>query len=420
VSLTVSSKSEKSASLVALDWLNYFLSVMRGGMGPYIVIYFGYKGFSASQIGIMIATLALTNALCHIPAGQLVDTCTRRRALMVLAMLLIALSIVSIMFFQSFQLIELIMVILGIASALIPPILGALSLGLVGHSYIANRLGRNDAFNHAGNVSIALIVGLSGLFLPVPHMLWLFVALCPMVAFFVLAIKHTDINNDWARGMQTKGPAESTQAVSWKILLTNRDLIIFLFAVLLFHLTNSALLPVVIQKIIKCCPNVAANTIPLWSTSCIMMAEVVMIFSAIFTGKLANQGRKNLFLASYAFVALRAFIFALAVQPFILVSSQFFDGMSAGIYGVIGLTILTDLTAGTGRFNLSQGIFNAFTAIGIAASNYLAGVLIDSVGFSSTCFISAAVTFITLLLAAKLIPETKDRPPVAVSSLQNA
>jgi predicted MFS family arabinose efflux permease len=143
------------------------------------------------------------------------------------------------------------------------------------------------------------------------------------------------------------------------------------------------------------------------------MAEIVMIYAAILAGRLASKGRKNLFLASYLFVALRALIFAVIMQPFILVAAQSLDGMSAGIYGVITLTMLSDLAYGSGRFNLSQGIFNAFTAIGIAASNYLAGILIDTVGFSSTCFISAVVTFISLVLVAKLMPETKDRPPVS-------
>jgi predicted MFS family arabinose efflux permease len=89
--------------------------------------------------------------------------------------------------------------------------------------------------------------------------------------------------------------------------------------------------------------------------------------------------------------------------------------MSAGIYGVMGITILSDLAYGSGRFNLSQGIFNAVTAIGVAASNYLAGVLIDALGVSSTCLIAAAVTFISLLLVVKLMPETKDRPPLSAT-----
>ncbi len=380
-------------------------------MVPYMVIYFSHNGFSASQIGIMIATLALTNALCHIPAGQLVDMYRHRRWLMVLALLLIAISILAIMFSHSFQSVLFIQVILGIASAIIPPTLGALSLGLVGHDGIAARAGRNDAFNHAGNVSIALIVGIGGLFLPMQYMLWLFIMLCPLCALAVLTINDKDINEDWARGITAAEKANNIQAINLKILLTNRDFIVFIAAVLLFHLTNSALLPVVIQKIVKACSAGAANTIPLWSSSCIIVAEVVMIFSAIITGKLANKGRKYLFLASYLFVSLRAVIFALIMQPVLLVAAQSLDGMSAGIYGVMGITILSDLAYGSGRFNLSQGIFNAVTAVGVAASNYLAGVLIDALGVSSTCFISATVTFISLLLIAKLMPETKDRPP---------
>ncbi len=382
-------------------------------MGPYMVIYFSHIGFSASQIGTVIATLALTNALSHIPAGQLVDKCERRRELMVTAVLLIALSILAIMYCHNFEFVLLVQVLIGVASALIPPVIGAISLGLVGHDDIAVRAGRNDSFNHAGNVSVAATIGISGMFLPMSSMLWLFIALCLFTTAAVLTIRHKDINEAWAKGLHITGQAEKVNPVGLKILLANRDFIIFLFAVLLFHLTNSALLPVVIQKIIKVCPAVTVKTIPLWSTSCIIMAELVMIFSANLAGRLANKGRKNLFLSCYLLVALRALLFAIIMQPVLLVSAQFLDGMSAGIYGVVCLTILADLAYGSGRFNLSQGIFNAFTAIGIAASNFLAGILIDTLGFSSTCLIATFVTLITFVFLTKLIPETKDRPPLS-------
>ncbi len=382
-------------------------------MGPYMVIYFSHIGFSASEIGSIIAVLAISNALSHIPAGQLVDKSEYRRELMAIAMLLIALSILAIMYVHDFEFVLGIQIPIGIASALIPPTLGAISLGLVGHNGIAKRAGRNDSFNHAGNLTVAGIIGISGMFLPMASMMWLFIILCMISILVVLFIKYTDIDSAWAKGIHTSGKQENVKPIALKVLLTNRDFIVFVIAILLFHLTNSALLPVVIQKIIKVCPEVTPKTISLWSTSCIVMAELVMIFSANLAGRLASKGRKNLFLSSYLLVALRAFIFALVIQPVLLVSSQFLDGLSAGIFGVVSLTILSDLAYGSGRFNLSQGIFNAFTAIGIAASNYIAGVLIDTLGFSPTCFIATAVTLVTFVLLAKLMPETKDRLPLA-------
>jgi MFS family permease len=139
------------------------------------------------------------------------------------------------------------------------------------------------------------------------------------------------------------------------------------------------------------------------------MAELFMIFSAILAGRMAIKGRKSLFLICYVLVALRAFIFAAIMQPALLVGAQFLDGLSAGIYGVIGLTMLSDIVYGSGRFNLSQGFFNAFTAVGIAASNYLAGILIDKLGFTATCLIAALTTLISLVFIVKFVPETNNR-----------
>jgi hypothetical protein len=49
-----------------------------------------------------------------------------------------------------------------------------------------------------------------------------------------------------------------------------------------------------------------------------------------------------------------------------LVSLQIFDGIGAGVFGVMLILMIGDLTRGSGRFNLGQGI--AMTAVGIGAA----------------------------------------------------
>jgi hypothetical protein len=44
----------------------------------------------------------------------------------------------------------------GIAAAMMPPAVAAITLGLVKQKGYAHQLGRNEAFNHAGNVTAAL------------------------------------------------------------------------------------------------------------------------------------------------------------------------------------------------------------------------------------------------------------------------
>src|ERR1035441_5235923 len=46
----------------------------------------------------------------------------------------------------------------------------------------------------------------------------------------------------------------------------------------------------------------------------------------------------------------------------LLVSSQIMDGVGAGIFGVVSVLVIPDLTRGTGRFNLTLGAIT--TAVG--------------------------------------------------------
>ena len=48
-------------------------------------------------------------------------------------------------------------------------------------------------------------------------------------------------------------------------------------------------------------------------------------------------------------------LYCLSVNPVYLVAVQLLDGIGAGIFGVVSVLVVADLTRGTGRFNLTQG-----------------------------------------------------------------
>src|SRR5207244_3344839 len=53
-------------------------------------------------------------------------------------------------------------IVIGLASAIFPPAIAALSLGLVGRENLAARVARNEAFNHGGKVTLAAIAAWVG------------------------------------------------------------------------------------------------------------------------------------------------------------------------------------------------------------------------------------------------------------------
>src|ERR1039457_6750498 len=67
---------------------------------------------------------------------------------------------------------------------------------------------------------------------------------------------------------------------------------------------------------------------------------------------------------------------------------QILDGVGAGIFGVVSVLVIADLTQGTGRFNLTLGAISTAVGIGASLSQGIAGssciILVPTRGFSSS------------------------------------
>ena len=66
-------------------------------------------------------------------------------------------------------------------------------------------------------------------------------------------------------------------------------------------------------------------------------------------------GRKPLLLIAFGTEALRGVLFAIVTDPSLMMVVQLLDGITGAIMTVLTILVITDLTAGTGRFNLAQG-----------------------------------------------------------------
>ncbi len=66
-------------------------------------------------------------------------------------------------------------------------------------------------------------------------------------------------------------------------------------------------------------------------------------------------------------------LYTLSDRPAALIAVQCMDGLGAGIFGVVGVLIVADLTKGTGRFNAAQGAIATAQGCGAFLSNYVAG-----------------------------------------------
>ena len=80
-----------------------------------------------------------------------------------------------------------------------------------------------------------------------------------------------------------------------------------------------------------------------------------------------SWGRKPVFLIGFAVLPVRGLLYCLSVNPYYLVAVQLLDGIGAGIFGVVSVLVVADLTRGTGRFNLTQGALATATGVGAGA-----------------------------------------------------
>src|ERR1700731_1016702 len=73
-------------------------------------------------------------------------------------------------------------------------------------------------------------------------------------------------------------------------------------------------------------------------------------------------------------------LFALVGSPYLIVTAQVLDGISAAVLGVTIPLIVADIMRGTGRFNFGLGIIGSAVGIGAALSTTVAGYVVDHFG----------------------------------------
>jgi len=110
----------------------------------------------------MMTIGGLAGMVATAPLGALVDNMHAKRGMLAAGALAIVAASLAGLVFQGFAAVSITQVVTGIAGAAIGPAVTAVTLGLVGQAGFAEQNGRNQAFNHAGNVTAAAFAGKLG------------------------------------------------------------------------------------------------------------------------------------------------------------------------------------------------------------------------------------------------------------------
>ena len=87
-------------------------------------------------------------------------------------------------------------------------------------------------------------------------------------------------------------------------------------------------------------------------------------------------------------------------------TAQFLGGISAAAVTVLTILVITDLTTGTGRFNLVRGSVGTLIAIAASISTTATGFIFQELGHWEGFLILAAASAIATALLWAAMPET--------------
>lgn len=397
----------------ALDTANFFLADVRDGLGPYLAIYLlTTLHWNAQNIGIAMSVMGIATVIAQTPAGALVDRTRRKRVYSIVASLLIAFAAIITITVPTYSVIMSGQAIMGVAAAWFAPAIAAITLGMVGPKALDKRVGRNETFNHAGNVFAALLAGLLGYYVSTKGIFLLLAAMSVLSSLSVWRIREEDIDHQLARGCsEDEEQANDDKPSGIRAVLGNRSILFFALACVLFHFANAAMLPLLGQRLAQ---GINAGTSSAYMSACIIVAQLVMIPVSYFTGKLAPNGRKRLLLIAFAVLPVRGLLYTLTGDPILLVAIQILDGVAAGIFGVLSILIVSDLTRGSGLFNTTQGAIATAVGLGASLSNAFAGMLLQQTNYNVAFLTLAALAVVALVVLWFLVPETGPQTRQAV------
>jgi MFS family permease len=151
----------------------------------------------------------------------------------------------------------------------------------------------------------------------------------------------------------------------------------------------------------------------LFMSACVVTTQLVITLIASAAGRKAGTlGRKPLMLIGFGVLPIRGVLYTLTSNTVLLVAIQILDGIGAGIFGVVSVLVIADLTRGTGRFNLTLGAITTAVGIGAALSQVIAGSIVHHVGSRAGFLFLATVAAVAFAILYFFMPETRHTEPV--------
>jgi MFS family permease len=268
-----------------LEFLNFFMADMQAGVGPFLGVFLLSYGWQSGPIGSVMTIGGIAGMLMTAPAGALIDASHRKRVYVIVPGLCTVLASTLILVSQNFWLVAMSQIATAIAGAAIGPAVSGITLGMVRQAGFNRQNGRNQAFNHAGNMVGAGLSGLLGWMFGLTAVFWLAALFGLLSIISVLMIPKDAIDDKAARGLKEEDDGREEKASGFRVLLECKPLLVLAAALACFHLGNAAMLPLYGLAVVAAKHGDAASFVAIT----IVVAQAVMIVASLIAMRMVER-----------------------------------------------------------------------------------------------------------------------------------
>ncbi|TPG51591.1 MFS transporter [Sphingomonas glacialis] len=395
--LEAATSGDRARGKTALQALNFFMADMQAGIGPFLGVFLQQRGWTSGPIGTVMTAGGVAGMLMTAPAGAFIDHTEKKRLVVIVTGISTVLASFLILLSQSAWVVTVSQVATAIAGAAIGPAVAGMTLGIVRQKGFNAQNGRNQAWNHAGNMIGAGLSGWLGYKFGMPAIFYLAAVFGVLAILSVLMIPEKAIDHRAARGLEGKASddEDSGKAEGFKTLLQNKPMLILAASLACFHLGNGAMLPLYGLAVVGAGKGNAA----LFVAQTVVVAQAVMIVASLAAMRMASgKGYWLVLLISFAALPLRGVLAGSFIEQWGVWPVQALDGIGAGLQSVAVPGLVACLLNGTGRVNVGQGAVMTVQGVGASLSPAIGGWLAQALGYHIAFFILGSFAFISLAL----------------------
>jgi len=395
--------AERTRATRALCALNFFMADMQAGIGPFLGVFLQQRGWLPGAIGSVMTAGGIAGMLMTVPAGAFIDSTTRKRLVVIVTGICTVLASFLILWSQSWVVVTTSQIATAIAGAAIGPAVAGMTLGIVRQRGFNAQNGRNQAWNHAGNMIGAGLSGWLGFEFGMPAIFFLAAAFGVFAIASVLAIPERAIDHRAARGLEGAhgdpgeggADAQGEQAQGLRTLLRNRPMLILAAALACFHLGNGAMLPLYGLAVV----GAGKGNPAVFTALTVVVAQGVMIVTALLAMRMAaGRGYWLVMLVSFIALPVRGLLAGSFIESWGVWPVQALDGIGAGLQSVAVPGLVACLLSGTGRVNVGQGAVMTVQGLGASLSPAIGGWLAQLFGYHVAFYVLGAFALVSVAL----------------------